>query len=94
MKKEEAVANAMAVFAYAELRQIGHIRTFCDYELEVSITIHFKTIGEEIYNARHAIYPLLMDGTTIEEHSYPNRGYECLDLTWSIEDEKEPGNNI
>ena len=94
MKKEEAVANALAVFTYAELRQIGHIRTFCDYELEVQITIHFKTTGEEALQAKKDISPLLMDGTTIEAHTYPNRGYDCLDFIWSIEDKNEPGNNI
>lgn len=86
MKKEEAVANAMAVFAYAELRQLGHIRTFYDYELEVVITIHFKTMGNEAHQSKKDINPLLMDGTTIEERSYPERGYDCLDIIWSIKD--------
>lgn len=86
MKKEEAVANAMAVFAYAELRQLGHIRTFYDYEFEVEITIHFQPAGEEAHKAKKDIYPLLMDGTTIEEQSYPLRGYDCLDIIWSIKD--------
>lgn len=86
MKKEEAVANAMAVFAYAELRQLGHVRTFYDYEMEVDITILFKSDGEEALQAKKDIYPLLMDGTTIEIHTYPNRGYDSLDFIWSIKD--------
>lgn len=89
MKKEEAIANAMSVFTFAELKQIGYIRTITDYELEIQLTIHFKCNGNDAHESKKDIYPLLMDGTTIEEVSFPNRGYDCLDIIWSIKDQTQ-----
>lgn len=85
MKREEAIANAMAVLAYCELKNIGYIRSFTDYEVQVFISIHFRKLGEEIYEVKKDIKPLLIDGTTIEVCSNPHTGYETLDIIWDIE---------
>lgn len=81
MKREEAIANAMAVLAYCELKNIGHIRCFTDFDLEVLICIHFRKLGEEVYEAKKDIHPLLLDGTTIEVCSHPEKEYETLDIS-------------
>lgn len=86
MKREEAIANAMAVFAYAELRQLGYIRKITDYEWEVQISIHIKKNGNAVHECKKDIIPLLIDGTTIEEYSSPNRGFDSLDIIWDIKD--------
>lgn len=84
MKKEEAIANALAVLAYCELKNIGHIRSLTDYDVQVFICIHFPKLGEEVYEAKKDIHPLLLDGTTIGVCSYPEKNYETLDISWDI----------
>lgn len=84
MKKEEAIANALAVLAYCELKNIGDIRSFTDYEVQVVICIHFPKLDEEVYEAKKDILPLLLDGTTIVVCSYPEKNYETLDISWDI----------
>ena len=82
MKREEAIANAMSVLTYCELKNIGHIRSFTDYESLTQICLHFRKLGEEVYEAKKEIHPLLTDGTIIEVCSYPEKGYETLDISW------------
>lgn len=85
MKREKAFANATGVLVYTEAKKIGYIRSYMSNDYEVSLTIHFHKPSEEVNEAKKDIYPLLVDGTTIEVHSYPEKNYEILDITWNID---------
>ena len=85
MKREEAFSNAIGVLVYTEAKKLGYISNIMCNDYEVCLTIHFRKMSEEVYEAKKAIHPFLLDGTTIEVHSYPERDYETLDLTWNID---------
>ena len=84
MKREQALSNAIGILVYTETKKIGYIRNIMSNDYEISLVIHFSKLGEEVYEAKKDIYPLLLDGTTIEVHSYPEKDYETLDITWDI----------
>lgn len=89
MKREEAISNAMQVIAFATEKNLGHIRTFSDYELSIYVTIHFKEMNNDIYKAREEISSIIIDETKAEIASYPEEGYETLDYEWDINEETE-----
>ena len=84
MKREEAIQNAIGILIYSETKKTGYIRNIMSNDYEISLVIHFSKLSEEVYEAKKAITPLLLDGTTIEVHSYPEKGFETLDITWDI----------
>lgn len=85
MKREEALSNAIGLLVYSETKKIGYIRNIMLNDYEISLVLHFRNLSEEVYEAKKDIYPLLLDGTTIEVHSYPEKDFETLDITWSIQ---------
>lgn len=85
MKREEAFSNAIGVLVYTEAKKLGYIRNIMSNDYEVSLTIHFHKPSEEVYEAKKDIYPLIVDGTTIEVNIYTNRDYDTLEITWNID---------
>ena len=84
MKREEAVANALAVLTYCELKGIGSIRSFDDYQASIFVSIHFNKVDNEIHERREEISPLIMGGTIPRVYSSPNKDFETLDIRWLI----------